>query len=731
MISIGHANQRVLSDRVKAAIKTALAMVIGYGVALSMDWGHAYWAGFAVAFCTLSTVGESLNKGLLRLSGTFLGSLAAVTLIALFPQDPWLFLIGMSIFTGFCTYMMFGTSRWYFWLVAGLSVPLLALAGGADLPLNDFQTIVTRFEETALGVVSYSLVWLLIWPTSARETLEDAIRRLVAAHRQLAAHYLTPAIGETHDAGPEALRRRTTQVLARLGSLLDGAEIANYEVWEARRAWRALIHQFSQLTRASERWRQSFADTREVDRQRLMPELPKYATELDRRFIEIDRMLEGRPPECGPASVPLNFEDKGMASLSPFHQAALLLYRSHLEEIDKLTRELFDTLADIRNFVRARVDPIYEAVPFLPSALDPERLAGVARWFTGLWLAWLVALYVPDLPETVAFVVLTNSLSMALCLTPQAKISRMFLPVAFGVALGGGIYILLMPYLASFASLGVVIFATVFLICYLFHRPTQGAGKAAALAVLLMVMGVTNEQSYNFLSVVNLAMVVALVFAVLAVTAHFPVSFRAEHVFLRLLNRFFRACAELASTLQWDPANPPTRWQHLRRVLQLGHLARIPSQLAIWGSALPAAALGQCTTERVQALVDSLQALAYRMQDLIESRATPQSQVLVRELLSQVHAWRVGLQNIFCNLSQHPEAADFTDFRSRLDALLERLEEQIEKTVASADQASISARENANSIRLLGAFRGVSEELVNFARQSGAIDWARLREARF
>ena len=77
---ISSANQGVLSDRVKAAIKTALAMVLAYGVALSMDWDNADWAAFSVAFCTLSTVGESLNKGLLRLCGTFLGILATLTL---------------------------------------------------------------------------------------------------------------------------------------------------------------------------------------------------------------------------------------------------------------------------------------------------------------------------------------------------------------------------------------------------------------------------------------------------------------------------------------------------------------------------------------------------------------------------------------------------------------------------------------------------------------------------
>jgi hypothetical protein len=650
--------------------------------------------------------------------------------IALFPQDRWLFLIGMSLFTGFCTYMMFGTSRWYFWNVAGLSVPLLALAGGAN-PLNDFQTVLLRGEVTALGLVSYSLVWLLIWPTSSREAFEDAVRRLLAAHRQLAARYLAPTVDKMPDAGPEALRRQSAQELARLGGLLDGAEIDSYDVWEARHAWRGLVHGLSQLASASERWRQSLAEVRGLDLRRLLPALPEFAAELDCRFAEIGRMLEGHPPARGPTPVPLNPEDGAIASLSRFQQAAALVYRGNLEEVDKLTRNIFDMIADIRSFARAKVYPAYAAAPLLPSALDPERLAGVARWWAGLWLAWVIALYVPDVPNTVEFIVLSNSLSMALFVMPQAPIAAMFSPVAFGFAVGAAINILVMPHLASFASLAVVIFAAVFLISYLFSRPAQAASKFAALALLVMLMDVTNEQSYDFLNIVNLGLVFPLVFAVLAVATHFPVSFRPEHVFVRLLGRFFRACAYVTSTLQWDAADPPTRWQRFMCALHLGDLARVPGKLVTWGSALPAAALGQSTTVQVQTLVDSLQALAYRMQDLIEARAAPQSQALVRELLPEVSAWRVGLQNIFGDLAQHPEAADFADFRSRLDAMLERLERQSEKAVSEADRTDISRQENENSIRLLGAFRGVSEELVSFAREAGGIDWARLREARF
>jgi uncharacterized membrane protein YccC len=148
----------MLSGRYKGAVKTGLAMVIAYGVALSLDWDRPYWAGLAVGMCCLSTTGESVNKGLLRLLGTFLAIIATLTLIALFPQDRWLFLLVMSLYTGFCTYMMLGTTRWYSWFVAGFSAPLLAMAGG-PIALNAFERVILRAQQTALGGVVCMKTW--------------------------------------------------------------------------------------------------------------------------------------------------------------------------------------------------------------------------------------------------------------------------------------------------------------------------------------------------------------------------------------------------------------------------------------------------------------------------------------------------------------------------------------------------------------------------------------------
>src|SRR5262249_18344862 len=134
-----------------------------------------------------------------------------------------------------------------------------------------------------------------------------------------------------------------------------------------------------------------------------------------------------------------------------------------------------------------------------------------------LWFALLISLYVPDVPDTLEFVVVTNTISMAICIMSQVPISVVFLPYAFGFALGSITNVLVMPHLTTFASLAVVIFALVFLICYLFSRPTQVIGKSAALGLFVMQLGVANEQTYNFLDVTNLAVASVMIFAIVSV----------------------------------------------------------------------------------------------------------------------------------------------------------------------------------------------------------------------
>jgi hypothetical protein len=238
-------------------------------------------------------------------------------------------------------------------------------------------------------------------------------------------------------------------------------------------------------------------------------------------------------------------------------------------------------------------------------------------------------------------------------------------------------------------------------------------------------------QAYSFLHFANTALQWALLFVLLSLTEYLPVSQQPDQVYLRMLGRFFRSCEFLMATMGWGTQRGPSLLARWRKKFHTHEVATLPDKLAVWGRFIPPAALGRTTPAQVQALAMSLQALSFRMQELIEAGVFQQSDVLVRELLADVRRWRVTVQEIFGQLADKPESAETAALQSRLDAVLVRLEARIRKALDQIDAARVSAEESGNMYRLLGAHRGVSEALVNFAGKTVGIDWARLREERF
>jgi hypothetical protein len=185
------------------------------------------------------------------------------------------------------------------------------------------------------------------------------------------------------------------------------------------------------------------------------------------------------------------------------------------------------------------------------------------------------------------------------------------------------------------------------------------------------------------------------------------------------------------TTMGWGTPHGPSPLARWRKQFHTYEVATLPGKLTVWGRFLPPAALGRTTPEQVKALAMSLQALSFRMQELIEAGGFHQSDLLVRELLADVRRWRVAVQEIFGQLADKPETAETASLQSRLDAVLVRLEARIQEALDQLDEAKVSAEESGNMYRLLCAHRGVSEALVNFASKTVGIDWTLLREGRF
>jgi uncharacterized membrane protein YccC len=719
-----------LSTRTKESIKTGLAMTIAYGIALQMDWDKPYWAGFAVAFISLATTGQSLNKGALRMLGTLVTTVVALIFIALFAQDRWLFMLFLSAYVGLCTYMMGGAKHQYFWHVCGFVCVIICMDAGPN-SIKAFEIAILRAQETGLGILVYSLVSIFIWPISSRADFEAAACKLASTQKQLYLAYLDLMSGQGEAEGAQALRTQEVQEQTRFDQLLNAAETDTYEIWELREQWHHYRSQAAELTETMERWRESFAEVKNLDLSRLLPNLAPFGAELDERLAQIGRLLANQPPEHLPAPMDLALDAAEVGALPHFHKAALAVTRSRLQHLELLTRSLFDSLSDIKGFGQSITEADTAPTPRVGFVPDPDRMVGAVRVILTMWLAYLALIYVDSMPGGAGFVSMTVPYAMALATMPQASVSLLFVPAAVSVLFAGLVHIFVMPQLSSFIGLGLLIFGVTFAICYIFSAPRQVLGRIFGLAMFVVIASISNEQTYSFLKVANTVLMFALMFLILAITAYVPFSLRPERVFLRLLGRFFRSCEYLMSTMHWDPQRPVTQLDRWRDAFHAREVSTLPRKLGTWGPHIDTKALSGTSPQQVQAVVTSLQGLTYRMQELLEERGNPQAQFLVQELQEDVRAWRLRVQEILKRLSGDPAAGERETFRTRLDRILFHLEERIKGALDKAPEGLFSDRDGENFYRLLGAYRGVSEALVNYAGSADTIDWAQWYEERF
>ena len=716
-----------LSRTTKESIKTALAMTIAYGVALSMGWDRPYWAGFAVAFISLSTTGQSFNKASLRMAGSVMGAIVALIVIGLTGQQRWLFILCVSLWCGLCTYMMSGKRHQYFWHVSAFVFVIICVDGG-PYPDNVFATAMLRLQETALGIMVYSLVALLLWPNNSRAAMEATALDLINAQTDMFEAYLRLFRG-TGDGRPvQPIYAEEMAKFNQFGVLLDAASTDAEDVREVKGLWRDYQSAAGQLTETLQRWQESFSDLQDLALQPLLPGLDVFSTELAARLDAIKQLLENQHTAFTCTEVGLNIDPQALHQVSHFQRAALVASQKQLLQVERLTRQLHGKMRGIRSDEDISEPRIVNTGKpdflFIP---DADRLLASARVMALLWLAFLIVVYIGDFPGGFGFISMSAPIGMALFTAPQMRTSVTYMPAAFGITFGGALYILVMPHLHSFIGLGIMLFAATFFLCQNFSTPQQGLGRAIGLAMLLNLIAVSNQQSYNFLGVANTALMFSLLFLLVNIVSYLPYSPRPERNILRLLQRYFRSADFLLSQ---PAAGAGSRYAVWREAYHLREIATLPGKIATWASQANAEFLGETSAQQIPAMTASLQALSFRQQELFEVRKLPQSPRLAAALATDMQAWRQQVLTALDILSSDPSQARRLR-RVRLDEQLTRVEKRIEKILNEAGSDALEPEYRGNFYRLLGAYRGSSEALLDFAQSCDKVDWTPWYEERF
>lgn len=146
-------------DTIGFALRMALAVLLAYYLAFSMQLAAASSAGLCVAVVVQPGHGATVSKSIFRVLGTVAGGAVAVAAMAAFPQDRTILLIIFVLWIGFCTFAssLFRDVGAYGTALAGYTFGIIALAN-LDSPEATVLTTVHRVAAIVLGIVCAGLV---------------------------------------------------------------------------------------------------------------------------------------------------------------------------------------------------------------------------------------------------------------------------------------------------------------------------------------------------------------------------------------------------------------------------------------------------------------------------------------------------------------------------------------------------------------------------------------------
>lgn len=715
-----------LPTRTKEAIKTALAFTLGYGLALKTGWMNPTWVGLTVVVIALPTAGQSLQKGILRLAGTIPGCVAALIVGGIAPQSRWLALALICAWMFFTTYKMLSQpAKAYLWNVAGFTALIIA-TGGFESPAELFERAESRTVATVTGIVIYTLVTTFLWPQSNAGAIRKALGELLQTQRERLEALRRRASDDEATSQLRDLHLREVQQLAALDQALQAEGSESYEVREVRPELERLRDLSSAIMDCLDRVETS-ASTGGALRA-CLPAVDELLDEIDARLVSMVERLSNGSDLRSTIEVSLSLDREALGQLVPLDRAAVVVARGQLARLEEVTEEAIAQMQELAA-PRAIRKPRARRAPTRSTSspgYDLDYLRGASLVAATVAAGFLIWVFVNP-PGHVGWIVLPGVVAMMVAGTQQLTATVFIRPTAIALALGIAVYVFLLPKLSTFLELGLVLFAAMFVVNYLF----KAIGQFAGMIGVLLGISVQHQQAYSFAAAANNYIYVLGSFMLVYGMSYIIQSPRPEKAVLYLVRRFFRSASFLIASTSSESA-----WNKglLRRWKLAWHhqeLQRLPSKIAAWSKAISPKAFPSNAPDRIEDMVTALQAISYRVDELLDSRAAVPAQSLASELADDIRGWRLRLQAAFAAWAQSPESRADDELRERLPAWRAELERRIEDATTDKRAARIDDAEWGRFYRLLGGYRGVSSALLLYGRSAQKIDWAAWREERF
>lgn len=481
-----------LSEKFKFASRVALSLTLAYLIPMAMGWPQASTAATTVMLiASTGSRRESLALGTYRVIGTLIGAVIGLSLVGLFAQERFIYMLVVSVVVSVIFYFRNAYKKDpSVFMLTGVMVLMMSNGGDAN---GAFIYGVDRAFMTAFGVVVFTLVSVFLFPVKTEQNLRALAHDLNRIQR-LMFHLLTqPKMRRASvDAAepismdcPEDLAEQTEmpilvkQLFAAQGALEQrytsiSAECSDVSAY--KKEWDLALLYYKQITEllifVAESGSHGVREGAELRLDRFIIDYDQTVQKLASLFAESEQVWEDKERACEAIEHWVTVDEEALKTCTHLGRGKVLTFAYLLNQLHEKLSRLTATISCI--------DSVTGEVNFserFPKALsqfiwwDAENAKTAIKVFVTYWIAGLIWIYFNP-PGGYTFVIFSVIYMSLLSFLPVHPVMLLVL-FTFGFLFAVPAYVFVLPSLTLGAELGVFIFIYTFAAFYLFKGPDR------------------------------------------------------------------------------------------------------------------------------------------------------------------------------------------------------------------------------------------------------------------
>ncbi|VWC77401.1 fusaric acid resistance protein [Burkholderia lata] len=203
-------------EEVLFSIKCFAAGMLAFYISLRIGLVRPYWAVGTSYVVSQLLAGGVISKAVFRLVGTCVGAVAAVTLVPIFVNAPFVLSLALAMWLALCVYVavLDRTPRAYMYLLAGTTATIIGFPSVTE-PTTIFTTAILRVEEIAIGILCSSLFHAAVFPRTVSARVISRVDTIVSD----VTHWIRESLDYSQLKATAADRRRLALDLEELDHL--------------------------------------------------------------------------------------------------------------------------------------------------------------------------------------------------------------------------------------------------------------------------------------------------------------------------------------------------------------------------------------------------------------------------------------------------------------------------------------------------------------------------------